>query len=89
MRVFPAVSKDWADVSFESLRAQGGFKVSAVREGGQTASVTVTATVDQELRLKNPFGGREFEANVPYKITGNEIRCTLKAGQTIKLEAGQ
>ena len=89
VRVFPAVSKDWADVSFENLRTQGGFKVSAARKGGQTASVTVTATVDLELRMQNPFGDREFEANVPYKLSGDEIRCALKAGQMVELEVSQ
>ena len=56
IRVFPAVSTQWADVSFDRLRAEGGFAVSAKRVAGKTQSVRVTATVDQPLRLVNPFG---------------------------------
>jgi alpha-L-fucosidase 2 len=87
LRVFPAVAKKWTDVSFENLRAQDGFKVSAVRRGGQAVRVVVAATVDQDLRLRNPFGGREFRSNAPYKAEGEEIRYKLTAQQTIELEA--
>ncbi len=89
LRVFPAVSKKWADVSFENLRAQGAFKVSAVRKKGRTLHVTITATVDRPLHLKNPFGDRPFKASLPCVAVGDELRCMLKAGQTIELQSLQ
>ena len=46
VRIFPAVSDRWQEVSFENLRAQGGFKVSARRSAGSTQWVRITATVD-------------------------------------------
>jgi alpha-L-fucosidase 2 len=57
LRVFPAVSAEWANVSFDRLRAEGGFIVSAVRADGRTARVEVRATVAGTLRLRDPFGG--------------------------------
>ncbi len=89
LRIFPAVSEQWADASFEDLRAQGGFKVSAARKGGRTVRLRITATVDQPLRLKNPFGDGKFEANRPYDVVGDELRCTLKTGETIELNAAE
>lgn len=59
VRVFPAASIVWADASFDELRAEGGFVVSARRAGGITRSVTVRATVPARLRLRDPFEGRE------------------------------
>ncbi len=55
LRIFPAVSVKWADASFTDLRAEGAFKVSAKREDGRTTWVSITATVDQTLRLRDPF----------------------------------
>ena len=34
--------------------------VNAERKGGKTVRVTIKATVDQSLRLKDPFPGQEF-----------------------------
>jgi alpha-L-fucosidase 2 len=41
VRVFPAVPAAWEDVSFATLRAEGGYLVSAVRHAGRTAWVSV------------------------------------------------
>jgi alpha-L-fucosidase 2 len=41
VRVFPAVPAIWSDASFATLRAEGGYLVSAVRHGGHTAWVKV------------------------------------------------
>jgi len=87
VRVFPAVSDKWPDVSFDDLRAEGGFRLSAVRKGGRTVHVEITSTVDAPLRLKNPFGDREFTSNLPYDVAGDELRWALRAGQTVELHA--
>jgi len=34
IRIFPAVPKNWTQISFTHLRAEGGFIVSAKRENG-------------------------------------------------------
>jgi len=81
------VSQKWPDVSFRDLRAQGGFRLSAVRKGGRTVHVTVTSSVDAPLRLKNPFGDRQFTSSLPHDVVGDELRCALRAGQTIELHA--
>ncbi len=55
VRIFPALPSTWKDVSFEKLRAEGGYIVSAERTGGHTVEVNITATKDGWLRLLNPF----------------------------------
>ncbi len=60
IRLFPAVSSAWQDVSFSNLRAEGGFKVSAERRGGRIVAYRVVATVDGPMRMLDPVDGREI-----------------------------
>ena len=46
IRIFPAVSEQWKDVSFRDLRAEGGLRVSAERKDGRTSRVSITADHD-------------------------------------------
>jgi hypothetical protein len=39
--VFPAMPKSWANSSFRNLRAEGAFRINAVRAGGQTSMIRV------------------------------------------------
>ncbi len=86
LRIFPAMPEKWKNASFDHWRAEGGFIVDAERKAGKTIHVSVTATVDQLLRLKNPFGQNEFESNIAMERNGNdELLCQLNKGQTLKL----
>lgn len=67
LRVFPAVSEKWADVSFKGLRAEGGWIVSARRQNGQTNRVEV-------LR---PAGSRGRATTAP-EMNPNAPRRTLR-----------
>ena len=87
LRIFPATPVAWADASFDKLRAEGGFVVSADRQAGHTAHVTITATVDQPLCLKDPFDGGTYKADMDLQRVEDELRCVLKAGQTLTLTA--
>jgi len=90
VRVFPAVPAKWADVEFEKLRAEGGWGVSAKRTGGKTASVSVRATVDGQLRLRDPFDGAEPEWNLDgLQRDGRDYILAMKSGQELigKLKA--
>jgi hypothetical protein len=63
VRVFPATSKTWQDASFERLRAEGGFVVSAGRKAGRTVRVEIRATTGGLLRLRDPFGDGPVDWN--------------------------
>jgi alpha-L-fucosidase 2 len=81
VRVFPATSERWPDVSFEDLRAEGGFRVWGTRSGGQTTVVSVRATKDSTLRLRDPFSGREATWNRAAARVGANYEIELKAGE--------
>lgn len=84
VRIFPAVSERWADVSFNDLRARGGFKVSADRRNGQTRRVRIEATVNGLLRLRNPFGQQQATWNrSDLKQQGDDYFVELKAGEAL------
>lgn len=54
VRVFPAVPTGWKQASFRDLRAQGAFLVSAAREDGKTAWVSIESLAGEPLVLKVP-----------------------------------
>ena len=85
IRIFPCLPKQWTDVSFENLRGEGGFIVSAERRQGKTVSIEITAMVDRVLRLHNPFGESKDTWNRDDLITeGDEIIIQLKAGAALE-----
>jgi len=86
LRVFPAVPWQWSNVSFQDLRAEGGFSVTAERRGRHTRRISVRASVPQTLRLQDPFEGREYLANRKVEKLDQELRCHLKAGETLELK---
>lgn len=89
VRVFPAVSDRWADASFRDLRAEGGFLVSATRRTGCTAEVGITATRDGELRLRDPFAGRDARwSGSDVERDGRDLRARMRSGETISGSAG-
>ena len=55
LQIFPAVPATWKNVSFDRLRAEGGYIVSARRTNGHTTAINITATREGTLRLLNPF----------------------------------
>ena len=80
VRVFPAVSSRWHDVSFKDLRAEGRLSVSARRAAGQTVEVRVHATEATTLRLLDPF---DAEARPTWSQPPREIRKGGDGGRAI------
>jgi alpha-L-fucosidase 2 len=68
IEVFPAVPDAWRQCSFEQLRAQGAFLVSAVRSGAKVQTVTIRAEQEGPCRVRSPW-------------TSEEITFALKAGE--------
>ena len=84
LRVFPAVSARWGDVSFRDLRAEGGFRVTASRVAGLTTQVGVTSTVNAELRLRDPFDGAAVRwSRSGVRRDGRDYVVRLARGETL------
>ena len=85
VRVFPAVSAEWRDVSFRDLRAEGGFRVSAERSDALTRWVDVRASAPATLRLRDPFAGADVEWSLPvHRLEGGLLEVEIKAGQILR-----
>jgi alpha-L-fucosidase 2 len=83
IEVFPAVPDSWKDVSFQTLRAEGAYLVSAVRQNGLTKNVTITSEKGGILKLK--LDARSFKQ----KVTGKAKILRQENGYTtIEMGAG-
>ncbi|UKS24585.1 hypothetical protein LOZ80_23540 [Paenibacillus sp. HWE-109] len=76
IRVFPAVPDEWRDVSFEHLRAEGAFLISAVRRHGETQFIRVKSLAGEPCLIQTGWVG-----DVQWKISG-----TRASEQSIRLE---
>ena len=79
IRVFPAVPFTDKPIRFHSLRAQGGFLVSAERRENKTMYVVIQSLCGNELKLFNPF------VNEP--DSGIEVKVYLLPQQKDVLES--
>jgi alpha-L-fucosidase 2 len=55
IEVFPATPDNWKDVSFQSLRTEGAFLVSANKQNGAVQEVSIVSTAGGLLQFKLPF----------------------------------
>jgi alpha-L-fucosidase 2 len=85
IRLFPATSDRWRDASFEELRAEGGYRVSARRENGATTWFRVTASHGGVLRVRDNFGGRAPLWNrAGVRKVGADFEAQMKAGDVVE-----
>lgn len=93
IRVFPSVPEDWKDASFNQLRAQGGFLVSAARTQGKTDWISVKSLSGEPCVVKVPDWRNAVQMNKGKqiqvtKIAECEFRINLRAGDEIVLSSG-
>ena len=58
IEVFPAIPKDWKNVSFNRLRAMGAFLVSAELKDGKDYMISVYSEKGGTLRIRSPKDGK-------------------------------
>jgi len=90
IRLFPAIPASWDKVSFETLRVEGAFLLSARREKGVVWEVVIQSEKGGTTRLENPFGARDYQIS---GVKKNDIRddkgilwLSTQAGQRITLK---
>jgi len=87
IRIFPAVPWKWHRVSFDRLRAEGGFSVSARREGNATVWFKITASRPGKVRIRDNFGGRTPRWSLPgVKKEGKDFVLFLGKGASLEGE---
>lgn len=87
VHLFPAIPSDWQNASFDQLRAEGAFVISANKEKGQVTMVRIKAEKGGSLKLRNPFEGSDFESKVNFLLTeDNVIEIDTQAGEEVLLK---
>jgi len=85
VRLFPAMPWRWHDAEFETLRAEGGWIVSARYENNATTWLRIEATRDNTLILRDNFGGRTitWQGRTPTRV-GKNYQVSMKAGDVVE-----
>jgi hypothetical protein len=68
IEIMPAVPESWKDISFEKLRAEGAFLVSAKKVEGKIAEVKIRAEKKNTTRLKLPFKAYMIASNKGFTV---------------------
>jgi len=88
LHIFPAIPRHWKTLSFEGLRVEGAFLVSAWREDRQTTRVEVRSEAGATLVLTNPFGGpmrvRRPDGHVEV-VAGDVLSIATSPGEVLSL----
>jgi alpha-L-fucosidase 2 len=90
IRIFPAMPDKWQEASFDKLRTQGAFLVSAVRKNGQTQWVKIKSLAGEPCIVKIPGWTNAFQKSKGRKISitalqNNEFTLDLKISEEIIL----
>jgi hypothetical protein len=79
--VFPAIPAGWGRVTFERMRAPGGFVVSGWRDGLTNWRIELTATRDGTLRIAPPSS--------TYRWIQGDRQGTGTGGLELPMQAGE
>ncbi|GJM27425.1 MAG: hypothetical protein DHS20C17_00600 [Cyclobacteriaceae bacterium] len=85
VHIFPALPKEWKDVSFNQLRTQGAYLVSAKKENGMIRDIEIKAEKGGVLKLKNPYPNADFYCSKDYKLEVDNIVIKTNEGDTVRL----
>ena len=89
VHVFPAVPETWAEASFEGLRTEGAFLVTAERAFGHTMLVRILSERGALLKLANPFApedaSRIHADGQSERLTGDVLELPTEPGEVIEL----
>ena len=85
IEVFPAIPKEWKDVSFKTLRAEGAFLISAKKENGVPVEVKIRSEAGGIFKIKLPFKTWVPVGVAWEKLVVNKgiVEVKMSKGQTI------
>jgi hypothetical protein len=90
LRVFPALPAAWKDVSFQNLRAEGAFLVSANRRSGRTTFVRVQSLAGEPVRVRVDMADPEIAVPTGGKLekgADGSYALTLPRGEAVTFTA--
>ena len=85
VRIFPAIPSSWKDVSFERLRTEGAFLISAERKNGKVKHIEILSEKGGVVMMYNPFDNNEFatDKNELVNSNGEILLITLQPNEKI------
>lgn len=90
IEIMPAIPAEWANASFENLRAEGAFLVSAKKKNGQFSEISIRSEKGGTTRLKVPYEQWKVKSARQIEITSPEpgfMELSCKPGGTLTLLA--
>lgn len=88
IEVFPAVPAGWKNASFNTLRAEGAYLVSAVRQMGKTNSITIQSEKGGTVKIKVNESGMSKKISPGANIIDRDsgfITVSFKPGASLTL----
>jgi alpha-L-fucosidase 2 len=86
IEVFPAIPTSWANVSFNSLRTEGGFLISAEKKNGATSIVTIKAEKAGKLTIKLPADITPPSSFKTSALVAGAYEYKMQAGETVSFK---
>lgn len=85
IRVFPALPPAWRDVTFQDLRAEGAFLVSAIHREGRTRMVRVTSLAGEPGTVHVPIDRPRVNApsGTVTRAGSNQWALSLRKDETV------
>lgn len=85
INLFPAIPDSWRNVSFNQLRTEGAFLVSANREDGKVNKVSIKSEKGGVIKIKNPFKKDNVTTTKQVKFADNLIVIEMNEGEEVEL----
>ncbi len=89
LRVFSAWPSEW-DATF-TLRARGGFVVTAAQKNGQVEYVDIISELGSPLRLRNPWADQVvtlYREGKKEELRGEVLMLTTTPGERLRFDSG-
>jgi hypothetical protein len=85
--LFAGAPARWEEVSFEGIRTEGAFLVSAARAGGEVGKVKLESLAGGTFRLANPWNAPASarSGRKSWKLVGPVLDIAAEKGETIEL----
>ena len=85
IEIMPAVPDTWKDISFNQLRAEGAYLVSAQKQNGVITQVKIVAEKGGKTKLKLPFSNWKVLSSKGVQVSqsGDFLELTASAGGAI------
>ena len=83
VHIFPAIPASWDTLSFDQLRTEGAFLISAKKENRTVKEIKIHSEAGGVLKLKNPYINETFKMNTDYTIKNDILVIPTSAGHDI------